>query len=71
LDIKGFAMVYNPLNVAITRTLTLPLYYTGIRGEARIREQEGPLREYRLNRRFEAQIQLQIPAQGVTWLTIK
>ncbi|MDE3180442.1 MAG: alpha-galactosidase, partial [Acidobacteriota bacterium] len=47
LDIKGFAMVYNPLNVAITRTLTLPLYYTGIRGEARIREQEGPLREYR------------------------
>jgi hypothetical protein len=30
LDIKGLAMVYNPLNTSVKDTLRLPLYYTGL-----------------------------------------
>ena len=68
---KGFAMVYNPLEVAVTRTLTLPLYYTGLTGTARIREKEGEAREYRLNNRAEVEVTLSVPARGLTWLVIE
>ena len=68
---KGFAMVYNPLDVPVTRTLTLPLYYTGLTERARIREQEGKPREYHLNSRAEAVVTLSLPAAGVTWLVIE
>ena len=68
---KGLAMVYNPLEVAVTRTLTLPLYYTGLTGTARIREQEGKAREYRLNNRAEVEVTLSLPARGLTWLVIE
>jgi hypothetical protein len=68
---KGFAMVYNPLEVPVTRTLTLPLYYSGLTGTARIREQEGEAREYRLNNKAEVEVALSLPAAGLTWLVIE
>jgi hypothetical protein len=68
---KGFAMIYNPLDVSLTRTLTLPLYFTGLTGAARIREQEGAAREHRLNNRAEAEVTLSLPARGLTWLVIE
>ena len=67
---KGFAMVYNPLDAPVTRTLTLPLYYTGLKGTARVREQQGEAREVRLNNKAEAEITLSLPARGLTWLVI-
>ena len=67
---KGFAMIYNPLDAPVTRTLTLPLYYTGLTGTARIREQQGEAREVRLNNKAEAEITLSLPARGLTWLVI-
>ena len=68
---KGFAMVYNPLDVLVKRTLMLPLYYTGLKQTARIREQEGDTREIRLNSRAEAEVMLTLPARGLTWLVIE
>ena len=68
---KAFAMVYNPLDVPVNRTLTLPLYYTGLTGTARIREQEGEAREVRLNSRSEAEVTLSLPARGLTWLVFE
>jgi hypothetical protein len=68
---KGLAIVYNPLNVEVTRTLTLPLCYTGLVENALIREQDGEPRKYVLNHRFEANVTLTIPAQGNTWLIIE
>jgi hypothetical protein len=68
---KGFAMVYNPLDLPVARTLTLPLYYTGLTQTARIREQEGEAREYRLNNRAETEVTLSLPARGLTWLVIE
>ncbi len=70
LDVKGLAMAYNPLDVQVTRTLTLPLYYTGLVDRALIREQGGEPREHRLNHKSETAVTLSIPPQGVTWLTI-
>lgn len=41
LEVKGLAMVYNPVDVEVTRTLTLPLDYTGLVENALVREQDG------------------------------
>jgi hypothetical protein len=71
LEVKGLAMVYNPLEVEVTRTLTLPLYYTGLVEYALVREQDREPRKYKLNHRFEANVPLTIPAQGMTWLSIE
>jgi hypothetical protein len=68
---KGLAMIYNPLNVQVTRTLTLPLYYTGITDAATIRERDGEGREHRLNGGTEVEVSLSLPARGLTWLTIE
>ena len=71
LDVKGLAMVYNPLDAEVTRTLTLPLYYTGLVEKALIRERDGQPREHWLNHKFETTITLTVPSQDATWLTIE
>ena len=68
---KGFAMVYNPLDVPVTRTMTFPLYYTGLTGAATIRERDGEARPFRLNNRAEVELTLSLPARGLTWIIIE
>lgn len=68
---KGLAVFYNPLDGPITRTITLPLYYTGLDKKARIREQESRSRVYRLNRNRDVELEVNIPARGYTWFVIE
>lgn len=68
---KGLAMLYNPNTEAIERTITLPLYYTGLTKEAKVREKEGTSKVYSLNRNYEIQVKVKIPAEGYTWLVIE
>ncbi|RAJ87340.1 hypothetical protein CLV59_10189 [Chitinophaga dinghuensis] len=68
---KGLAMLYNPTQEAITREIALPLYYSGLTQTARIREKEGPLKTYTLDREFNAHIKITIPAGGYTWLVVE
>ena len=69
--VKGLAMFFNPTDRAITRTIRLPLYYTGLTSRARIREAEGPAKSYRLDREYRATLHVTIPARGYTWYTIE
>jgi hypothetical protein len=68
---KGLAMVYNPLGQAVKRTLRLPLYYTGLTGAARIREEEGELKSYKLDRQFNVEVPVEIRANGYSWFVIE
>jgi hypothetical protein len=68
---KGLAMVYNPLDVPIIRSLQLPLYYAGLKKSARIREQQGPWHRVRLDREFKVEVPVHVPAHGYTWLLIE
>ncbi|MPR35356.1 alpha-galactosidase [Cytophagaceae bacterium SJW1-29] len=68
---KGLVMLYNPLKETITRTIRLPLYYTGLSEKASIRIQEGKVRTYPLNRAYEAEIEITLPAEGYTWLVME
>lgn len=69
---KGLAMFYNPTDKEMTRTVQLPLYYTGLDEVAHIREQEkGEWKSYRLRRDYSVEMTVTIPANRYTWFVIK
>lgn len=65
---KALAMIYNPTDTEITREITLPLYYTGLKGSAQIREKEGAAKKYTLDSNCNATLSVTIPAGEYTWL---
>lgn len=71
LETRGLAMLYNPLAEEVVRRLRLPLYYTGLRTRARIREREGEKKLYELDRHYQVELELRLAAKGATWLVIE
>ena len=71
LKYKGLAMVYNPLDRAVQRSLELPLYYTGLTTVVSIREQEGPAQTLKLDRDYSVNIPLRMPPKSVTWFLLE
>ena len=71
LEEKGLAIFYNPLSEPITRTVHLPLYYTGLEKAASVSEQGGKARKYKLGRDYCIDLDVSIPAGGYTWFVIK
>lgn len=61
---KGLAMIYNPLNEAITRTLRLPLYYTGLSKTAKLTIGDNKPKTHTLDRDYAIPITLTIPARS-------
>ena len=68
---RGLAMLFNPLDQEIERQITLPLYYTGLKDKARIREKEGKPRTYKLDAQQQVVLTVRIPARGYTWLVVE
>lgn len=68
---KGLAMFFNPTGEEMTRTIRVPLYYTGLTDRARIREAEGKFKTYRLDRDYSVELTVTIPAGGYTWYVIE
>jgi hypothetical protein len=68
---KGLAVLYNPLDHAVQKTILLPLYYTGLTEKASIRREEGPPSEYSLDRQFCVELPVDVPAGGVAWWVIE
>jgi hypothetical protein len=71
LSTKGLLLLYNPLQKAITRTISVPLYYTGLTKTARIRQQGGAATTYTIKRNYNIQITVTIAAESYTWFTIE
>ncbi|MBI5833242.1 MAG: hypothetical protein HZB16_13175 [Armatimonadetes bacterium] len=61
---RGLLMVYNPLTEPVTRKLTVPLYYTGLRGRAKATIGDGQPRAIPLDDQHRAEIDLTVPAKG-------
>ncbi len=64
-------MLYNPLKEKISRTVKLPLYYTGLDREARIGEKENKKQIKLLDRKFEIELSFTIEPESYTWFTIE
>ena len=64
LKTRGLAMLYNPLSEPITRTISLPLYYTGLTNTAAVRVGDGARKKVKLTRDYGALVTVKLPAQG-------
>ncbi|WP_420401905.1 NPCBM/NEW2 domain-containing protein [Flagellimonas sp.] len=68
---KGLLMVFNPTDKDMLRKIDLPLYYTGLTETAKVKEKEGSFKTYQLTRDYKINIEVNIPANGYTWLVIE
>jgi hypothetical protein len=69
LSMCGLAMIYNPLNEPITRTIRLPLYYTGLTDKAKVRvgDDSGSREtDATLARDYTIEVKVTVPAKGRT-----
>ncbi len=68
---KGLIMIYNPTNETITRKVKIPLYYTGLTEVARVLEEEGPPKVYKLNRDYTIDMEFSLGPDSYTWFVIQ
>ena len=68
---KALLMVYNPLDREVQKTLTVPLYYTGLKDRATVRERDGAPQSHTLGRDYAIELPVLVPAHGVTWFVIE
>lgn len=68
---KGLMMLYNPTSSAVTRTIEVPVYYTGLSSKAKIREKEGLSKVYAVSRDYTVTLTVTIPAESYTWFVIE
>ena len=67
---RGLAVLFNPLSIPITRSVKLPLYYTGLKGDVFIHEYRGNAKKYLLGADGAVTVPVTIPANDFTWLLI-
>jgi hypothetical protein len=64
LKTPALAMLYNPLEEQVTRTISIPLHYAGLHERAHCQVGSGSAQVVRLDASGVAQITVQIPAEG-------
>lgn len=68
---KGLIMLYNPLKEKITRSIKVPLYYTGLKTTATFLEGGKVKRIMKLNRDYSADMTFTIAPESYTWFVIE
>lgn len=68
---KGFVMLYNPTKEKMTRTIKVPLYYTGLTNAAIFKEKGKVAKKYPLNRNHEVELTFTIEPENYTWFTVE
>ena len=71
LKTKGLLMLYNPLKEKITRTIKVPLYYTGLTGGLRLVRKKGKVQSKMLDRKYEIELSFTIGPESYTWFVIE
>ncbi len=71
LEERALAVFFNPLDVAVTRDLVLPLYYAGLRNGALLIASDGSSRAIELDAQSRATVQIKLPPNGIDWVVLK
>lgn len=71
LEPQALAVFYNPLSQPVERTMRLPLYYAGLCGKIRVREQNGHEQTMALDRFDNLDLPVRVGPRGMTWVVIK
>ncbi len=67
---KALVMIFNPLKESITRTVSIPLYYTGIGKQASVIQNGKPV-TYNLDRNYNVRVKLTIKAGEYVWFVVR
>jgi|GEM_PF-1018569 len=67
LDHRGMLVVFNPLPEPVEKTLSIPLYYTGLEHKASIHHEGSTPITYSLNRDYTIDLPIHVPANSMTW----
>lgn len=68
---KGFLLVFNPTDKAIQKKIKVPLYYTGLKKRAKIREQEQKAKTYKLDRDYHIELEVKVAPNWYNWYVIE
>lgn len=68
---KGMLILYNPLKEKITRTIKVPLYYTGLTSVSKLMEKGKAAKSYTLNRNYEVEYTCTLEPESYTWVLIE
>lgn len=68
---RGLAMVYNPLDKPVKRTLRLLLYYTGLEGRAMLRHEGGTRQVHLLDRKGATDLEVAMGPRSATWFLVE
>lgn len=68
---NGLLMVFNPLDKPVKRNIEVPLYYTGLKDQAQVSHENEPSINYKLNRDYTIQLEIEVPPLGITWYLFK
>jgi hypothetical protein len=68
---QALMMLFNPLDSPITRTIRVPLYYSGISGSVRLSREEGRERKVALGNGGVLELEVDIPAGGWVWYQMR
>jgi len=64
---KGMLMLFNPLSEPITRTLRVPVYYTGLHKKVRLTDDAGKENVLPVSRDYCIELKTTIPAKSYRW----
>ncbi len=68
---KALLMLFNPTNKPINKSITIPLYYTGLTTTARVKEKEHVAKTYILSRNYEISLPVTLPANSYSWWVVE
>jgi hypothetical protein len=71
LEEKALVMVFNPLDQAAEKTLSVPLYYAGVKDRVRVSGEDGVAHELPLDSAGRLTLPVTLGPQGVTWFVVK
>jgi len=68
---KGMLMVFNPIDKPITRTLRIPLYYTGLSGMVQVSINDGEPQQRAMHERRSIDLKITVGAGETGWATFR
>ena len=68
---KGMLMLFNPLGQPITRTIRVPVYYTGLHQKVKLTDEAGKQKVVPVGRDYCIELTITIPAKGYRWYVLK
>ena len=71
LAVKGLVMVFNPTDKELQQEITLPLYYTGLSGDATVSERDGRGVKTKLDRQYRITLTPKVAPHSNTWFLIR